>query len=165
MTLILPNPRMTIWFVPGLVLLSGLQTGWTSRSESEVRQMEVTRGSNRLAEGPPSTLLLYGQALASTVRQSSFFPGVQFHEWWNLLSGENWFLWLRNLAMTVSICDIGVRDAGSGFAAHLLGNLGQVASPLQASVASSALLLVVWWLNETMYATPLAQGLHRVTAE
>lgn len=38
--------------------------------------------------------------------------------------------------MTVSICDTGVRDAGSGFAAHLLGNLGQVASPLQGSVAS-----------------------------
>lgn len=80
MTLILPNPRMTIWFVSGLVLLSGLHTGWTSRSESEVRQMEVTCGSDRLAEGPPSTLLLDGQALASTVRQSSFFPGVQFHE-------------------------------------------------------------------------------------
>lgn len=32
------------WFVPGLVLLSRVQTGWTGSSESEVRQMERTRG-------------------------------------------------------------------------------------------------------------------------
>lgn len=34
-----------------------------------------------------------------------------------------------------------VRDGGFGSAAHLLGGMGQVVSLLQASVASSALLL------------------------
>lgn len=47
-----------IWFVPGPVLLSRLQTGWTGSSESEVRQMEASRGSDGLAGGPPSLLLL-----------------------------------------------------------------------------------------------------------
>lgn len=34
-----------------------------------------------------------------------------------------------------------VRDGGFGSTAHLLGDMGQVASPLQAPAASSALLL------------------------
>lgn len=53
------------------------------------------------------------------------------------------FLTVRNPAMTVSIRGTGVRDASFGSAARLLGDLGQAASPLQASAVSSALLLVV----------------------
>lgn len=41
-----------------LVPLSRLQTGWTGSSESEVRQMEASRGLERLAGGPPRILLL-----------------------------------------------------------------------------------------------------------
>lgn len=42
----------------GLCLLqpSGLHTGWTGSSESEVRQMEASRGQDRLPGGPPTTL-------------------------------------------------------------------------------------------------------------
>lgn len=50
--------RSKIWFVLRLVLLSRLQTGWAGSSESEVRQMEASRGSDGLAGGPPSILLL-----------------------------------------------------------------------------------------------------------
>lgn len=142
-----PNPRIKVWFVPGPVLLSRLQTSCTSSSESEVRQMEVTHGSRRPTQYPPS-----GKALASAVRQSSFFPGLQFHEWWNLLSGENWFLLtVSNPAMTVSVHSTGWGTGGFGSTAHLLGDMGQVASPLQAPAASSALLLggvTIKWNNE-----------------
>lgn len=46
------------WFVLRPVLLSRLQTGWAGSSESEVGQMEASRGSDGLAGGPPSILLL-----------------------------------------------------------------------------------------------------------
>lgn len=133
--------------MPGLVLLSRLQTGCTGSSESEVRQMEATHGSRRPTQYPPS-----GKALASAVRQSSFFPGLQFHEWWNLLSGENWFLLtVSNPAMTISVHGTGWGTGGFGSVAHLLGDTGQDASPLQASLASSALLpggVMIKWNNE-----------------
>lgn len=57
--------------------------------------------------------------------------------------GRTRFLTVRNPAMTISYPGTGVRDVGFGFAVSLWGGLGQVASPLQACVAPSALLLVV----------------------
>lgn len=156
-----PNPRIKVWFVPGPVLLSRLQTSCTSSSESEVRQMEVTHGSRRPTQYPPS-----GKALASAVRQSSFFPGLQFHEWWNLLSGENWFLLtVSNPAMTVS-----VHSTGWGTGALVLqltcwvtwGRLLHLSKPLLLPLPS---YLVVWRLSETMNVKSVALGLHGITAE
>lgn len=54
----LDDSRIKIPFMLRLVLLSRLQTGWTGSSESEVGQMEVSRGSDQLAGGPPSIPLL-----------------------------------------------------------------------------------------------------------
>lgn len=48
---------------------------------------------------------------------------------------------MSNPAMTISVHGTGWGTGGFGSAAHLLGDTGQDASPLQASVASSALLL------------------------
>lgn len=59
------------------------------RSQTDGGITWVRHAGGRPTQYPPS-----GKALASAVRQSSFFPGLQFHEWWNLLSGENSFFGL-----------------------------------------------------------------------
>lgn len=96
-----------------LVLLSRLQTGWTGSSESEVGQMEVSRGSDQLAGGPPSIPLLErhwsqqsGNLLSS---QACSFTSDE-----TCYQGELFFFFLTvgNSAMIVSIHCFGVRVLG-----------------------------------------------------
>ena len=174
-------PEIEIWFILRLVLLSWLQIGWTGSSESKVRQMEESRGSDRLAGGPPSIFLLerhwsqpWGNLLSS---QACSFMSDEI-----CYRGKTQFFDCEK-SCNDSLCpqhwvrDVGFA-AGESWRVRLalrfaccvtLGwwlNLSKpMLLPLQTKDFMSAPLLVLWGLKEMMYAKSLAWGLLRVTVE
>ena len=135
-TLIPPDSRNRdlVCTQTGLAVLAADRLDWQLRVKSQ------TDGSVtwvRQAGRRPTQYLPSGKALVSVVRQSSVFPGLQFHEWWNLLSGENSVFWLWEILQWQSpstvlgegcvICSWRELVCESGFAVCLLCDLGLVA--------------------------------------
>lgn len=100
------------------------------RSQTDGGITWVREAGRRPTQDPPS-----GKALALAVGQSSFFPGLWFHEWWNLLSGESSFFgWWEilqwqgpstALGWGTRAVQLGRAHREPGFEAHLLCDLRQ----------------------------------------